>query len=92
MARSYAGVLGLVAFATTIAHGLLHGRGAQSTMLWASLGLATFAVIGSLLGSVAAATVEEAARLKMARQLAAHKEAQRETAQNATQRESARAA
>jgi hypothetical protein len=78
MARSYAGVLGLVAFATTIAHGVLHGRGPEATLLWASIGMLAFAAIGSLLGSIGAATVEEAARLKMARELAARKEAHRD--------------
>jgi hypothetical protein len=79
MARSYAGVLGLVAFATTIAHGVLHGRGPEVTLLWASVGMVAFAMIGSLLGSVAGSTVEEAARMRMARQLAAQKEAHRDT-------------
>lgn len=53
MGRSYAGILGPVAFVTMLARGLLAGSGADG-VIWAALGcLFLFAGIGYLCGQLA---------------------------------------
>ena len=79
MGRSYAGVLGPVAFVTIVARGLLSGGGSQATLLHAWLALLVFAAIGSIVGRLASWIVQESVQDKVAAELAAH-EAQQQTA------------
>lgn len=70
MSRSYAGVLGLLAFFTATARGLIHGASAQSTLLTACLALVAFVAVGYFVGSLAAWNVEQSIRAQLAEEVA----------------------
>jgi hypothetical protein len=70
MGRPYAGILGLVAFATVLGHGVLHGEQAGTTLPLACTALFVFAVVGATVGSLAGWIVADAVRTKLIRQLA----------------------
>ena len=70
MGRNYAGVLGLLAFFTTVARGVTHGAGAESTLMNACLALVVFAVVGFVIGSLAAWNVEQSIRAQLADEVA----------------------
>ena len=75
MAVRYAGILGLLAFLTSSARGLLHGGEAESILLAAWLSLLAFAAIGGVIGWVAGRVVEESVRARIKEALAAEEEA-----------------
>lgn len=60
VARTYAGILGLVAFATSLAWGVIKGKQAESVLWMAWLAMLGFAALGWVLGWVAERTVKEA--------------------------------
>jgi hypothetical protein len=60
MGRIYAGILGPLAFATTIARSLFAGGEAGQTLYTASFSLFGFAALGYIIGSVAERTIVEA--------------------------------
>jgi hypothetical protein len=62
MGRSYAGILGPLAFATAVARGLVEGHGAEATLQTACLALFAFAALGYVLGRVAALIVDDSVR------------------------------
>lgn len=62
MARIYAGILGPLAFLTSLAHGLIHARSIEATLLGAWCSLVLFAAAGYVLGSIAGRTVEQSVR------------------------------
>lgn len=66
MARIYAGILGPLAMLTTLAHGVLHGRAAESTVESALAALWVFAAVGYVAGRIGAAILEDALRARMA--------------------------
>jgi hypothetical protein len=70
MGRRYAGILGLLAFATVLCHDAMHGGGAETTLLAACGALFVFAAVGAIVGSLAAWIVADAVRSKLVRQLA----------------------
>ncbi len=70
MGRTYAGVLGCVAFATVVIHGAIHQAGIEATVLRAVGMLIGFGVLGFMLGNVAENVVDESVRAKMAQELA----------------------
>lgn len=72
MGRSYAGVLGPLAFAILAARGLLAGAGAEGTMLAASAGLAIFSAIGYIAGRIAEFIVLDSVQARVAGEIAAH--------------------
>jgi biotin transporter BioY len=72
---SYAGVLGPVAFATVLAHGVLHGGGAEATLGRAAGFLLAFGALGYVIGRVAGFVVEESVRTKLVAQMTAQKAA-----------------
>jgi hypothetical protein len=53
MGRTYAGVLGLIAFATIVARGVIHQSGASATFPAAAGMMFVFAGIGYVLGTIA---------------------------------------
>jgi hypothetical protein len=53
MGRSYAGVLGLLAFATIVARGVAHQSGAAAIFPAAAAALFVFAGLGYVLGTIA---------------------------------------
>ena len=77
MARIYAGILGLLAFLTSLAHGLLHD-GDSGTIVWnAWCSLWVFAAVGYVLGSIAARTVDDSVEARITAELAAEEAQQK---------------
>jgi len=62
VAHIYAGILGLLAFLTSLARGALHGGSAESILLRAWCCLLAFAVIGLVIGWVADRIVADSVR------------------------------
>ncbi len=62
MGRSYAGALGLVAFALVAVRGVLLGGGAEETLLMACGAMFAFAAIGYIVGNLAEHLVSESVR------------------------------
>ncbi len=65
VARIYAGILGPLAFLTTLAHGALHGRQADMILLDAWYALIGFAPLGCVIGWLAGRIVEEEVRARI---------------------------
>ena len=66
MGRTYAGVLGTIAFAATVARGLFHGGGFQTTLTAAVACLIAFAAIGAIVGELAGWIVADSIRSNLA--------------------------
>ena len=64
MGRTYAGILGLLAFGTVIARCLLRGGNVESALWTASWTLFAFAALGYIIGSIAERTIVEAIEIK----------------------------
>ncbi len=62
MGRAYAGVLGYLAAAVTLARGVIASGGVEGTVLSAIAAMAVFATIGFVLGTIAQATVDQSVR------------------------------
>jgi hypothetical protein len=77
VARTYAGILALLAFLTAIFRGLLCAGGAEATIELAWCSLWIFAGIGYLLGQIAAGTVEGSIRARIAAEVAAEQAAEK---------------
>jgi|GEM_PF-1694757 len=60
MDRSYAGVLGTIAFCAVLARGWLHGEQGPAVLLSASACLLLFAALGACVGRIADAVVDAA--------------------------------
>jgi len=71
LAVRYAGILGLLAFLTSSARGLIHGGEVQSILLAAWLSLLVFAAVGGVVGWIAERAVEESVRSRIKDALAA---------------------
>lgn len=70
MGRIYAGILGPLAMVVIICRGIKDSAGIEGTLTLAIVALAVYAVIGSALGQIAQATVDESVRQKIEQQLA----------------------
>jgi hypothetical protein len=71
MARIYAGILGLLAFATVVARGVAHASSPSAT-IWQACGmLIVFAGVGCLVGATARWIVDDSVRGQLASQMAA---------------------
>lgn len=77
MARIYAGILGPLGFLTSLAHGVIHARSTEASLLTAWGSLIVFAVVGYLVGWIAGRIVEEAVSEHVSVELA-----ERQTAEN----------
>lgn len=75
MGRSYAGVLGPIAFATLAFRGLVAGAGAEGTLLAATAGMVAFSAFGYIAGRVAEAVIRDAVQARVASEIAAHEAA-----------------
>ena len=64
MGRTYAGILGPLAFATVLFRGLILFHSADSTLKLAMFSLFAFAIMGFIIGEVAKATVLESVRVR----------------------------
>jgi hypothetical protein len=73
MGRSYAGILGPLAFVTEIARGVLRSAGNESTVTTAVAALFVFAAVGFVLGELAGWIVNDAVRSRLAMEIAAAK-------------------
>ena len=62
MGRKYGGILGLLAFATILARGWLDGGVVTATIQMACFGMFLWALIGCVLGRLAAWIVKESLR------------------------------
>lgn len=71
MARIYAGILGLLSFLTCLVRGFMHGESPSSILWLASLSVPVFAMVGGILGALAAQTVEDSVRGQLEAELAA---------------------
>jgi hypothetical protein len=63
MGREFAGILGLVAFSTTVLRGAIAGD-ANDVLLTATIHLFAFAAAGWILGTIAQSTVEQSVRTR----------------------------
>jgi hypothetical protein len=72
MGRIYAGILGPLAMAIIICRGIKDASGIESTLTLAIVALAVYAIVGSVLGQIAQATVDESVQRKIEQQLAPH--------------------
>ncbi len=70
MARIYAGILGPLAFLTSLARGMLHGAGPESVLATACCCLWLFAAVGCVMGWIGQHAVEDAMSARVAAQLA----------------------
>ncbi len=71
MAHLYAGILGLLAFLTSVARGIIHGGGIESVLWAAWLSLLAFGVVGYTVGWLAERIVEDSVRGRILAELAA---------------------
>lgn len=71
MGRTYAGILGPLAFCVVITRSLLGGGGFESTIWLASLSLFAFAALGYVVGTLASNTVRQSVQFQMNAELAA---------------------
>jgi hypothetical protein len=71
MGRAYAGILGSLACAVTVARGMLSGAALEGTLLAASLWMVAFAAIGYLAGQAADLIVRDAVNTQFQAALAA---------------------
>ena len=69
MARIYAGILGLLAFATVMARGVVHGGSANATIWQAAMSLFVFAAIGYTIGRTAQWVIDDSVRGELTSQL-----------------------
>ncbi len=69
MAHLYAGILGLLAFLTSLARGALHGGETTSVLLTAWCCLLAFSALGCAIGWIAEMTVEESVRSRISAEL-----------------------
>lgn len=76
MGRSYAGTLGLAAFAAVLVRGVLRGGAIEATLQAAWIGLWGFAAVGFVAGRLAEWIVEESVTGKVAAELAAGAQAE----------------
>ena len=75
MGRIYAGILGPVAFLTSLANGAIHGGTVESTLLVAWCSLLAFTVIGYVIGWIAGWIIEDSVKAAVSAQLAEQQQA-----------------
>ena len=84
MRHIYAGVLGLLAFVTVVARGVVHSAGTQATLLQASLALMMMGAVGYVIGRLAEWIVEDSVRTTLAAELAEQEAGREETSAAST--------
>ena len=82
MGRSYAGILGPLAFATIVARGVVTGSGVEGTLAAASAALFLFAAIGYIVGQLGEVLVNESVRKQFQVAMAAWDEKQQQQAKS----------
>ena len=76
MAHLYAGILGLLAFLTSVVRGMIHDSAVGSVLWLAWLSLLAFGVIGYVVGWLAERIVEDSVRGRILAELAAEESAE----------------
>ena len=71
MGRSYAGILGLIAFSFAIARGLFVGGETEGIVFHAWLSLLAFSAIGFVIGALAQGAIDESVRRRLADEMSA---------------------
>ena len=71
MARKYAAIMALVGMTVVLLRGLKMGAGFEAVVVSALGWMATLGVVGLVVGALAQATIDEAVRVQMERELAA---------------------
>jgi hypothetical protein len=69
MGRTYAGILGPLAFTVILARGVIGGSGAEATLTIATSCLFLFAAIGFVVGQIADSIVFQAVKVKFDEEL-----------------------
>ena len=75
MGRSYDGILGPLAFALTIARGMILGGSVNETLLTACIGLFACGGLGYVVGRIAQSTVDESVQSRFAAHMQSHGDA-----------------
>ncbi|MBS0210393.1 MAG: hypothetical protein JSS27_15720 [Planctomycetes bacterium] len=75
MARNFAGLLGLVALATTLVRALGHGTAIDAALVQGWINLMLFSALGLVLGWIAQRAVQEGVRGQLAAELASQQTA-----------------
>ena len=75
MAHLYAGILGPLAFLTSLTRGFMHRGGTESVLWSAWIGLLVFSVVGYVIGWVAERIVADSVRGGISAELAAEEAA-----------------
>ncbi len=75
MAHTYAGILGPLAFMTSVARGVVHGGAAESVLFSAWIALLVFAPVGWLVGWFAERIVADSVSGRIEAELAAERAA-----------------
>jgi len=75
VARIYAGILGPLAFLTSLGHGAMHGGGGMSVLWTGWCCLVVFAAVGYVVGWVAERIVEDSVHSRITAELAVRQEA-----------------
>jgi hypothetical protein len=75
VARIYAGILGPLAFLTSLARGIVHGGSSQTVLETAWCCLLGFAAAGYVIGRLAEWTIIESVHGRLAAELAARQDA-----------------
>ena len=75
MAQIYAGILGPLAFLTSLGRGIVHGGGTEAVLWTAWCSLLVFSAIGYVLGWLGQRIVEDSVRGRISAQVAAEKAA-----------------
>jgi hypothetical protein len=70
MARRYAGILALVGMSVVLIRSLKNGASVESAVMASLGGMLALGLVGMIVGAVAQATVEEAVRSQIERDLA----------------------
>lgn len=70
MGPRYAGILGFIAFATTLVRGWLVGTGFESAIVTAVVYLFVFALIGWMVGSIATTVIIQSVKDRLRNELA----------------------
>jgi hypothetical protein len=76
MHRTYAGVLGLLAFVVTVVRGVIDRHDAATTLPAACAALAAFAAAGAAAGAIAESLISESVEQKLRAEIAAHERAE----------------
>lgn len=80
MGRSYAGILAPLALVVALLRGWLAGSDVAATLWSAWFSLVAFALVGYVIGQLAAFIVDDSVRCQLVAEMAAHEDASRTTA------------